>query len=119
MKKTAWKDHSFTFYLNVFFKALKRFFSIILIILLVSLLIVTGIGAGYFVGLVEDTPIPDKQEFASAINNMEEKSTLTFNNGDDIGTLRTDLVRTNIPLSDISPKVVEGLISTEDENFFN
>ncbi|MCZ0717035.1 transglycosylase domain-containing protein [Aerococcus kribbianus] len=107
------------FSVNVFLKVLKRFLGLTALGLGLSALLGLGLGVGYFVGLVEDMPVPSQEEFAGTINNVEERSHLTDHQGEEIGTLRTDLVRTNVPLANISADVVNGLVATEDENFFH
>lgn len=117
--KNKWDWENIQFYINVAIKAGKKFLFYLVCIGILGIGLFGGIGAGYFVGLVEDMSVPTKETFAGQINSTQETSTIAYNDGKAIGTLRSDLVRTNVPLADISPLVVNGLIATEDENFYS
>ncbi|MDK7294140.1 transglycosylase domain-containing protein, partial [Streptococcus pasteurianus] len=85
---------------------------------LLSLALAMGVASGFFLGLTEDLPNPSPEEMASQIQNLEEVSTLTYNDGSLIDEVRSDLVRKNVQLEEISPQIVHGLVATEDEHFF-
>lgn len=74
-------------------------------------------GAGYFASLVKDEPLRPQQEMREQILSYEETSEIYFANDIYIGKLRTDLDRREIPLSDVSPTLVNAVFATEDEYF--
>ena len=103
---------------NVFFDVLKRFAIYILLIGLLMGALAGGIGLGYFANLVSKTPPPSKEEMAEQINRVEQQSTLYYANGNPIANVRADVVRNVTQLSDISQYIVDGLVATEDEYFY-
>ncbi|MHA3225232.1 transglycosylase domain-containing protein [Globicatella sulfidifaciens] len=103
---------------NVLFDVLKRFAIYILLIGLLMGALAGGIGLGYFANLVSKTPPPSKEEMAEQINRVEQQSTLYYANGNPIANVRADVVRNVTQLSDISQYIVDGLVSTEDEYFY-
>ncbi|MGX7076392.1 transglycosylase domain-containing protein [Globicatella sanguinis] len=103
---------------NVFFDVLKRFAIYILLIGLLMGVLAGGIGLGYFANLVSKTPPPSKEEMAEQINRVEQQSTLYYANGNPIANVRADVVRNVTQLSDISQYIVDGLVATEDEYFY-
>ncbi|MGX7077152.1 transglycosylase domain-containing protein [Globicatella sanguinis] len=103
---------------NVFFDVLKRFAIYILLIGLLMGAFAGGIGLGYFANLVSKTPPPSKEEMAEQINRVEQQSTLYYANGNPIANVRADVVRNVTQLSDISQYIVDGLVATEDEYFY-
>lgn len=103
---------------NVFFDVLKRFAIYILLIGLLMGALAGGIGLGYFANLVSKTPPPSKEEMAEQINRVEQQSTLYYANGNSIANVRADVVRNVTQLSDISQYIVDGLVATEDEYFY-
>src|SRR5699024_595204 len=56
---------------------------------------------------------------AEQINNYNEKSTMYYAGGEIISDLRSDLLRTPVTLDEISPILVNALVATEDEYFFD
>lgn len=78
-----------------------------------------GVGAGYFASLVKNEPIRPYENMKKDIYNYEETSELYFANDVYLGTLRTDLEREEIQLKDVSKYVIDAVVSTEDEYFYD
>ncbi|MGH2067476.1 transglycosylase domain-containing protein, partial [Aerococcus sp. L_4] len=106
------------FYVNVAFKSMAKIFLLLLLILFLGGSLGIGLGSGYFIGLVEDMPIPTEEELANAVENAGEISTMTYSDDTEISSIRADLVRENTELESVSPYIINGLVATEDENFF-
>ncbi len=106
----------FTF--NVAYGVIKT--TLISVILFISLLgfLALGTGMGYFAALVSNEEPPSENEMAQAIGKLELISSLHYNDGQLISEVRTDLLRTIITKDAISPFVIDGLVSTEDEYFY-
>ncbi|MGN1402629.1 MAG: transglycosylase domain-containing protein [Bacillus sp. (in: firmicutes)] len=77
-----------------------------------------GVGAGYFASLIKDEPVRSKEELSENIYNYEETSKAYFAGDIYLGDLRTDLIREEIPLSDMSDYLKDAIIATEDEYFY-
>lgn len=106
------------FGLNVAFNVVKR---LALYIILMGLLLGAagaGAGIGYFAHLVSETPPPSREEMAAKINKLEQLSTIYYANGEPIANVQADVVRSITQLNDISPFIVDGIIATEDEYFY-
>ena len=112
------KTEKVIFYVNVAFKFLAKIFLVLLLILFLGGSLGLGLGSGYFIGLVEDMPIPTEEELANAVENAGEISTMTYSDDTEISSIRADLVRENTELKNVSPYIINGLVATEDENFF-
>ncbi|HFI0462866.1 TPA: transglycosylase domain-containing protein [Streptococcus suis] len=106
------------FALNVFFNVLKRFAIYILLIGILFAALAGGVGAGYFAYLVSQTPPPSRQEMTEQLYRVEQQSKLYYADGSQIASVRADVVRTVTELSDISPYIIDGLVATEDEYFY-
>jgi penicillin-binding protein 1B len=78
-----------------------------------------GVGAGYFASLVKDEPIRPYENMKKDIYNYEETSELYFSNNKYLGTLRTDLEREEIRIKDVSKYLIDAVVSTEDEYFYD
>lgn len=107
-----------TFFINILINVIRRFalYALMLFILLGAL--AGGIGAGYFAHLVSNTEPPSQQEMLAKINKLEQQSTIFYSNGEPIANVRADVVRSVSDLNDISPYIIDGLIATEDEHFY-
>ncbi len=77
-----------------------------------------GAAAGYFASLVKDEPIRSYEQMQKDIYNYEETSELYFDNDVYLGKLRTDLYREEVKLEDVSPYLIDAVVATEDEYFY-
>ncbi|MEH7442497.1 transglycosylase domain-containing protein [Bacillus sp. JJ1122] len=77
-----------------------------------------GVGAGYFASLVKDEQIRPYENMKKDIYNYEETSDLYFANDVYLGKLRTDLYREEVKLDDVSEHLVNAIVATEDEYFY-
>ncbi|ABO68055.1 MULTISPECIES: transglycosylase domain-containing protein [Geobacillus] len=95
--------------------------NVILILLIATLCLVcfaVGIGAGYFAFLVKDMEVPSHDQLKNEIYSYEETSHMYFADGIYLGQFRSDLDRESVRLADVSPYVVQAVIATEDEHFY-
>ncbi|TDM07653.1 transglycosylase domain-containing protein [Macrococcus lamae] len=92
------------------------FFFIILTILLISLL--SGFGAGYFAALVKDQPVQSDAALKKSLNQMTESTTVYFGTGQSLGSLNADTQRQVVDYKNINPHIVDALVATEDEYFY-
>lgn len=106
-------------YLDTFYSIMKATFSLLSLFVLVLAALGGGAGLGYFASLVEDAPMLTQQEFSQNIYSYNQKSTLYYANEAVISDLRADLIRTPVSLEEISPLVLNAVIATEDENFYD
>lgn len=83
-----------------------------------SMMFVSGAGAGYFASLVKDEPLRSYEEMKSDIYNYEETSKLYFAGEKYIGDIRAEIHREKIPLEKISPTLIDAVIATEDQLFY-
>ncbi|MED4453198.1 transglycosylase domain-containing protein [Metabacillus fastidiosus] len=97
------------------------FWNLILMFLFVGIIgfcFVVGVGAGYFASLVKDEPVRSYEVMKNEIYNYEETSEVYFANNIYLGKLRTDLDREKTTLDKVSPHLVNAIIATEDELFY-
>lgn len=86
---------------------------------LVSLMLfVGGAGAGFFASLVIDEPIRSTEEMRKDIYDYEEVTEIYFANDVYLGELPSDLERREIELKDVSKHLINAIVATEDEYFF-
>ncbi|MGG0663831.1 transglycosylase domain-containing protein [Viridibacillus arvi] len=79
---------------------------------------VGSIGAGYFASLVKEEPLRAKAEMRSDILTYDETSDLYFAGGKYLGKMRSDLERRETTLDKVSPNVINAVLATEDEYFY-
>src|SRR5690625_1951691 len=84
----------------------------------ITVIFAVGVGAGYFASLVKDEPVRDYEEMKKDIYNYEETSKLYFAGEEYIGDIRADLHREEIELDHVSESVIQAVIATEDELFY-
>ena len=88
-----------------------------IIFLTTAVILIGGIGLGYFASLVKEEPLRSKEEMREQIFSYEETSEIYFANDIYIGKIRTDLDRRETSLANISPIVINAVMATEDEYF--
>lgn len=107
------------FSFNVLLNVIGRLFVYGILILCLLGMLGFGTGIGYFAKLVGDTQPPSQDEMLTKINQLEQQSTLYYGDGSPIANVQSDLVRSLTSLDDISPHIIDGIIATEDEAFYN
>ncbi|UUX34318.1 transglycosylase domain-containing protein [Fundicoccus culcitae] len=103
---------------NVFFNVVKRLAIYLIILVIFGGVAAVGAATGYFAYLVSETTPPTEAEMAADIHRLEQQSVLYYGNGEPIASIRSDVVRTAVALEDVSPYIIDGLIATEDEYFY-
>src|SRR5690625_1868641 len=103
---------------DLFYEVSKRVLFILVILLVIGVALVGGAGAGFFASLVEGKEIPPFEEMESEITDVTVSSRMYYAGGELISDLRSDLKRTPVPLQNISPYIIDALIATEDEYFY-
>lgn len=89
------------------------------IIGLVGLAFAGGAGAGYFASLVQDEPVREQEELETEIFDYEETTEVYFADDEYLGDLPTMLERRDATLDDISDHLINAVIATEDEYFYD
>ncbi|WP_414973817.1 transglycosylase domain-containing protein [Kurthia zopfii] len=117
-KIQAFSDKPFMKYFRISTSAIWNLFVLFLTIALIAIIFLGSLGAGYFAYLVKDEKLASKQEMRDNIFNYDETSQLYFADNKKLGKMRTDLERTETDLKKVSPKVVDAVIATEDEYFY-
>ncbi|CAM3529765.1 transglycosylase domain-containing protein [Aeromicrobium ponti] len=77
-----------------------------------------GLGAGYFASLVKDEPIRSYASMKKDIYDYAETSEVYFADNVYLGKLRTDLEREEVKLEDVSDHLINAVVATEDEYFY-
>ena len=77
-----------------------------------------GTGVGYFASLVNDEKPRSYESMKKDIYNYEEPSEAYFADGEFIGTLRSDIIREEVSIDHVSQYVIDALVATEDQDFF-
>ncbi|WP_051237701.1 transglycosylase domain-containing protein [Lacticigenium naphthae] len=111
-------NKGFFYYFDLVFLITKRVIIALFILLIIGGALVAGTGLGYFVSLVSGRDVPEHAEMVQSVHNISSKSTMYYAGGEEITELRADLKRTPIELEDISPQVLNAVIATEDEYFY-
>lgn len=109
---------SVVYYFDIFYRVVKALVILLIIILLVAGSLGAGTAVGYFASLVHGSEIPKREEMVSQIQDYTRKSSMYYADGSLISDIRSDLLRTPIPLDQVSDLLINAVVSTEDEYFF-
>lgn len=88
-----------------------------IIIGVIGLFFAGGVGAGYFASLVKDEPVRSYESMKEDIYNYEETSTLYYAENKYFGDIRSEIMREEVKLEDVSDTLIHAVIATEDRNF--
>lgn len=91
---------------------------ILCIFFITAIIFFASVGTGYFASLVKDEKLLTKEEMEKLIYNYEETSEMYFAENIYIGKIRSDLERQKTTLENVSPKVIDAVLATEDELFY-
>lgn len=106
---------------NIYIKIYNVIWNITLTLILTIFIggcFVGSAALGYFASLVEDMPVPTGEEMIQQVQTYDETTTMLFSGGEAIGDVRSDLQRETVTMEQISPYIINAIISTEDEYFF-
>lgn len=107
----------------LWFRICTYFTAFVLSLVIISLLagfVTVGAAAGFVASLVEDQEIPSKEQLAKDIQEFTQTSYIYDRNGKPIGSgeLRTANDRDLVKLDEVSPYIVDAVVSTEDKEFY-
>lgn len=108
----------FLYYFDIFYRVSKALIILFIVTLLIGGSLGAGAAVGYFASLVYSSEIPEYEEMEEKIDDFVLKSTMYYAGGEVISDVRSDLLRTPIELEQVSPFVVDAIVATEDEYFF-
>ncbi|MBS4750505.1 penicillin-binding protein [Carnobacteriaceae bacterium zg-ZUI78] len=77
-----------------------------------------GIGLGYFANIISHTDIPSETSLKTSLGQLNQASSLYYQNGELISEVQSDLTRKIVSSEDISDYVKKGIIATEDSYFY-
>lgn len=77
-----------------------------------------GAAAGFVASLVNEEPVRSKDVLEEQITKWSQTSYAYFRDGSSIGRLRAEADRKVITSENVSPYLVDALVSTEDREFF-
>lgn len=111
-------DHPFRFIFNTTYDTIWNVILFTILSLTLVGILIFSIGLGYFAALVNDDVNYTSEEIKTQLTQITESTNVTFASGENLGTLKSDLIRESIPYEDMSENVMNALIATEDENFY-
>ena len=103
---------------NITYLVVWNLILIFLVIGLIGASFAGGAGAGYFAALVKDEEVLSYEDMRKNIYNYEESTEMYFANDVYLGKYRADLLREELDLENVSEHLINALVSTEDEYFF-
>ncbi|WP_428911301.1 transglycosylase domain-containing protein [Niallia sp. Krafla_26] len=112
------KNKEVTKKMRITYQILWNLGLILIIVLVLGTTFAGGVGAGYFASLVKDEPVRPYEEMKKDIYNYEETSELYFANHVYLGKLYNDIEREEVKLENISPHLIDAVIATEDQYFY-
>ena len=111
-------DHPFRFIFNTTYDTIWNVILFTILSLTLVGILIFSIGLGYFAALVNDDVNYTSEEVKTQLTQITESTNVTFASGENLGTLKSDLIRESISYEDMSENVMNALIATEDENFY-
>ncbi|ASN07340.1 penicillin-binding protein [Virgibacillus necropolis] len=115
--KTQWNEGKIQRTSRVTYDVTWNIILFFIIIGVVGLFFAGGVGAGYFASLVKDEPIRSYESMEADIYNYEETSTLYFAENKYFGDIRSNIMREEVKLENVSDTLIQAVIATEDRNF--
>ncbi|MCK0471300.1 transglycosylase domain-containing protein [Halalkalibacter sp. APA_J-10(15)] len=104
--------------IGITYQVFWNLFLIFLVLICMMIFFAGGAAAGYFVSLVKDEPLLSEDEMRTAVYDYDETSQVFFANDVYLGELPSDIERHEVSLEDVSEHVIQAIIATEDEYFY-
>ncbi|MDG3062962.1 penicillin-binding protein [Lacticaseibacillus casei] len=106
------------FYGNVTLQSIKSIVYYLLGVLGIAAVFGLGLFGGYFVSIIDATPIPTEAAMKATLSNTSRTSSMYFAHNVKLSDVKSDLYSTKVSLSDMSPWLTKAIIATEDEDFY-
>ncbi|WP_209548472.1 MULTISPECIES: transglycosylase domain-containing protein [unclassified Exiguobacterium] len=94
----------------------------IILFLIIGVLLVgsfsVGAAGGYFASLVKDTKAPQLTEMKQQVNSYAITSQIYWGSGEKLTNISTDEERQPVDIKEISPYLLDAVLSTEDVDFY-
>ncbi|WP_100333334.1 transglycosylase domain-containing protein [Bacillus alkalisoli] len=103
---------------NITYSVVWNLILIFILIGVISLGFAGGTLAGYFAALVKDEPLRPYEDMKRNIYDYEETSNMYFADNLFLGTYRADLHREEVKIDEVPEVLVQALLATEDEYFY-
>ncbi|MEN2467051.1 transglycosylase domain-containing protein [Ornithinibacillus sp. JPR2-1] len=116
--KTVWNTGKIQRVSRITYDVIWNVILFFIILGTIGMFLGAGIGFGYFASLVKDEPIRSYESMEKDIYDYEETSKLYFAGDIYIGDIQSDLHREETKLENISPTLIEAVLATEDEFFY-
>lgn len=113
-----WQQSKIASRFRITLRSLSSIFFILLTLGIGAVIFFVSIGIGYFASLVAEEPLRTKEEMRSEVFDYEESTELYFADNIYLGKVNTDLERKETTLDLISPYVIQAVLATEDEYFY-
>src|SRR5690625_2414219 len=116
--KSLWKKGKIQRSARITYDVVWNIILFFLVIGFIGIFFAGGLGAGYFASLVKDEPIRTASSMEKDIYNYEETSKIYFANNKYLGDVKSDLHREETSLDKISDLIIDAVIATEDDSFY-
>ena len=94
----------------------------IILFLIIAVLLIgsfsVGAAGGYFASLVKGTKAPPLTEMKQEVNSYAVTSQIYWGSGEKLTNISTDEERQPVDIKNISPYLIDALLSTEDVDFY-
>ncbi|MCD7032743.1 penicillin-binding protein [Metabacillus sp. GX 13764] len=110
--------HLYTARFRSVLRVLQKPFFIFISALLLFLSFAAGTGAGFLASLVKNERIRSYADMKKDIASFEKTGEIYFQNRAFIGKINSDLERKSVKLQKISPLVIQAIVATEDQHFY-
>jgi len=103
---------------RITYQVVWNLFLLVMTVVILGGSFATGVGAGYFASLVKDEPVRPYESMKKDIYNYTETSDLYYADNVYLGRLRSDLIREEVKLDQVSENLINAVVATEDEYFY-
>ena len=106
------------YYGNVTLQSIKTTVYYLLGVLGIAVVFGLGLFGGYFVSIIDATPIPTETAMKATLSNTSRTSSMYFAHNVKLSDVKSDLYSTKVNLNEMSPWLTKAIIATEDEDFY-
>lgn len=103
---------------NISYLVIKNLIVFFLLIGTLVSITLAGVGIGFFANIISHTDIPSEMVMKAKIGQLNQASSLLFNDGQLIAEVQSNVTRHIVDSNAISDYVKKGLIATEDSSFY-
>lgn len=105
-------------YFDVAIQTVRRLSYALIGVLAIGMCLGVGVLTGYFAAIIDQTPVPTPSALQRTLTNVDQSTHLYYAKNVSLAHVKSDLIRDQVTVKQMSPYLTKAIVATEDEDFY-